>query len=123
MTKHTSAPWRVVDYSSENKGFIAVVAGDKEHICDVFPFGARDGGIKREIEQHQANARLISAAPDLAAFAESILIYQTEGDEERLQVSIGAGPALIWPAGGPEARFFLAMEAARRAAISKIEEQ
>ena len=66
-TAHTPGPWRVINYSStsEIKGFIAVVGSNEvpEHICDVFPFGHRPGGIKRELEQHAANARLIAAAP------------------------------------------------------------
>jgi len=66
-TQHAAGPWKVLDYSSERKGFIAVVGSSEvpEHICDVFPFGNRPGGLKRELKQHAANARLIAAAPEL----------------------------------------------------------
>lgn len=76
-TAHTPGPWRVINYSStsEIKGFIAVVGSNEvpEHICDVFPFGHRPGGIKRELEQHAANARLIAAAPAMLEALEQAL--------------------------------------------------
>ncbi len=68
---HTPGPWKVLDFATGNKGFIAVVDCSEraQHICDVFPFGQRPGGAKRELDGHLANARLIAAAPDLLAAA------------------------------------------------------
>ena len=86
---HTQGPWRVIDYSSETKGFFAVVGPSEvpEHICDVFPFGHRPGGIKRDLGQHAANAFLIAAAPELLealkAIVKEIRAYQSpECDDE-----------------------------------------
>jgi hypothetical protein len=80
MIMHTAGPWRVIDYSSQNKGFIAVVGSSEvpEHICDVFPFGHRPGGVKRELEQHAANAHLIAAAPDLLKTLQEIAAWPAE---------------------------------------------
>ena len=107
MAMHVPAPWRVLDYASEKKGFIAIVAGEKEHICDVFPFGARDGGIKREIEQHQANARLIAAAPALeealsvvVAMVEDYLTDTTQDRDHLLTALDGARAALAKASAG-----------------------
>jgi len=78
---YTPGPWRVLHFASENKGFIAVVAGEKDHVCDVFPFGARAGSSEREMEQHKANACLIAAAPDLLAALEAVRpIVARDGD-------------------------------------------
>lgn len=91
-TAHTPGPWRVINYSStsEIKGFIAVVGSNEvpEHICDVFPFGHRPGGIKRELEQHAANARLIAAAPamlEALRYAEKGLALADKQALEKLQ--------------------------------------
>ena len=86
---HTQGPWRVLDFSTGSRGFIAVVGPSQvaEHICDVFPFGSRPGCNKRELEQHLANAHLISAAPELLAALKAIVCeiraYQSpECDDE-----------------------------------------
>lgn len=65
MFEHTQGPWRVLEWADEKKGFIAVVGpGDvPQHICDVFPFGKR--AASQSLAEHNANARLIAAAPDL----------------------------------------------------------
>lgn len=60
---HTPGPWRVLEWADDKKGFIAIVAGEQDHICDVFPFGVR--AKHASLEQHNTNARLIAAAPEL----------------------------------------------------------
>ena len=63
----TPGPWQVLAWSDEKKGFIAIVdkSMTQKHICDVFPFGKRAEG--QSLAEHNANARLIAAAPNLAA--------------------------------------------------------
>ena len=81
---YTQGPWRVLDFSTGSRGFIAVVGPSPvaEHICDVFPFGNRPGLMKRELEQHLANARLISAAPELLAALKDIVREGAPGAAE-----------------------------------------
>ena len=57
--KHTPGPWRVNAPAS-------VVSIDGLHVCDVNGYGATD-------ERKQADASLISAAPDLLAALEELL--------------------------------------------------
>lgn len=64
---HAPGPWRVLEWANEKKGYIAIVGPGKpeSHICDVFPFGKR--AEHQTLAEHTANARLISAAPDMLA--------------------------------------------------------
>lgn len=66
-----------------------------------------------------ANARLIAAAPDLKAFAESFLIYQVEGDEEFIWFRVGGEDIACIRAESTQGNALLKVEAARRAAIAK----
>jgi hypothetical protein len=64
MSEHTPGPWKILRWADEKKGFIAIVNdATGAHICDVFPFGTR--ALAQSLAVHQANARLIAAAPDL----------------------------------------------------------
>lgn len=72
-TKWSKGPWRVLEWADEKKGFIAIVGSREppEHVCDVFPFGKRAEG--QSMIEHEANAHLISAAPELYAAVRELL--------------------------------------------------
>lgn len=71
--------------------------------------------------EQDANAHLIAAAPDLKAFADSVLIYQVEGDDEHVWLRFGDQHICIMKSNSAEGVALLKMEAARRAAIAKAE--
>lgn len=73
MSEHTPGPWRILEWANERKGFIAIVgpSDPPEHVSDVFPFGKRAEG--QPLAQHQANARLIAAAPELLNALQELL--------------------------------------------------
>lgn len=74
--QHSLGPWAVLDYTDGEKvekGFIAIVGPNAEHIGDVFPFGSRHGGKNKEIDRHRANARLMAAAPDMLVALQAIV--------------------------------------------------
>ena len=74
---HTPGPWSILQWADKRKGFIAVVVEPaRHHICDVFPFGQRAVG--RELAEHEANARLIAAAPELLALLKEIVSPDNE---------------------------------------------
>lgn len=75
MTEFTPGPWEVC-MSPPNEYWFAGVTigaadpGDARRICDVNTMGARGDDIH---PMHQANARLIAAAPDLLRALRGIL--------------------------------------------------
>ena len=86
MTKHTPGPWRLVHH------------GPQWSVCDTQGAAPNDGdhfiadlyrGLPRDAETVEANARLISAAPELLWFAEQIfnghgtgmIQFETPADE------------------------------------------
>ncbi len=72
MTKHTQAPWNIMDLNNnpyiENNGY---------EICQFFrtAFLNDDYSEDIEFENAKANARLIAAAPELLEFAENMSSY------------------------------------------------
>jgi hypothetical protein len=100
MSEHTPGPWRVLNHASGHVGFIAVVAGERTHICDVFPYGTRAS--TAGLDEHLANARLIAAAPDLlAALKEAVRIAELARLEwDGAPNGMRAGKLLIALAGG-----------------------
>lgn len=72
-------------------------------------------------EMFRANAHLITAAPDLKAFADAILIYQVEGDDDHVWLSFGGQNIVIHKTNSAEGIALLKMEAARREAVAKAE--
>ena len=79
MSKHAPGPWRVMCHLSDDSGHIAIVAGEKDNVCDVFPFGSLPGRRDRKLEHHKANAALIAAAPDLLEALINVRKIITEG--------------------------------------------
>ena len=67
--KHTPGPWHINAPAS-------VVSIDGLHVCDVNGYGATD-------ERKQADARLISAAPDLLAALEYIMAWDSDWTVEQ----------------------------------------
>lgn len=65
--KHTAGPW--VAEPADDSGEVAIVSDARPYICTVHA-GAIAG-------MTEANARLIAAAPDYAAWAEAILARGT----------------------------------------------
>lgn len=122
---HTPGPWRTF----ERPTGIEILCGDRHppnrmpsagiRVADVrFKRIGRGGSFARG-KTDEANARLIAAAPDLKAFAESILIYTIEGAEDLLWLRIGKYPAVSFRANSAEATTLLGLEAARGAALAK----
>jgi len=119
--KHTPGPW---EFGSGDNYYVRADAYPKK-----FPhrFKGDDLGDylayvgNRTDDFGEANARLIAAAPELKEFADSILIYQVEGDEEHVWLKFGPAHIVIHKANSAEGVALLKMEAARRAAITKAE--
>lgn len=72
-TKHTPGPWRVTSPNA-GEGY-NVFAGEKEYIGHTVGYYPRQGSNERTLsrEEAEANARLISLAPELLAQLESTL--------------------------------------------------
>lgn len=70
MERHTPGPWKV---ATDNEGRPWVYATDEENEINRFDLVIRGGyfdGKKISVEEEEANASLIAAAPDLCAYAE-----------------------------------------------------
>lgn len=115
MSEHTSGPWEL----SRNRG------GKTQGIHAKDGNGQRRnivnwGGLARTATaETQANARLITAAPDLKAFADRIVICVVEGDESKLLLRFDGHLIYSFPANGAAAQGLLRMEGERAAAIAK----
>lgn len=69
MTEHTPGPWRAVDVSQTYPEWqIVTDEYECQYIADVMPVD-----LALNIADTEANARLISAAPDLLAALEAVL--------------------------------------------------
>lgn len=76
--EHTQGPWKVVD---ENDGIVFITSpncADYYDICDLYHHTSKGFRPKNNAE---ANARLISAAPELLEALQSLLVLFSEGDE------------------------------------------
>lgn len=72
MTTHTKGPWTIKE--STSSAMVSVYAGGFSVACT--------GSAKAEDDNARANARLISAAPDLLAACEAV-ISELDGDPHR----------------------------------------
>jgi hypothetical protein len=70
MTKHTPGPWNYHVWGTNSGKHFGIETADHRHgICGVSPNG--NASTLLTIEQHEANARLIAAAPELLAACQS----------------------------------------------------
>jgi hypothetical protein len=82
-TRFTPGPWRVAQLEGDD--YLSVVADINAHEANLI---ARPGHPIREV--HEANVRLIAAAPDLLAVSERLLIL-AEGVESWLAAGVDLG--------------------------------
>lgn len=71
-TKHTPGPWQISDNVNNHCGtgcWYQITRGD-EYVCEIYAIEEKNP----DIEKHEANARLIAAAPDLLAACEALLV-------------------------------------------------
>ena len=78
MNQHTPGPWKV--YPSGTQTFVASVATGRIVAVDLY-----DENSNPPIEEVDANARLIAAAPALLEAVEAALKFIQEGDSEPSQ--------------------------------------
>lgn len=115
--KHTPGPWRIITYSyEENNGRYVVGPNDDQPddrlIADCYADCPLDLGLP-SIQEMQANARLITAAPELLEFAALVARMRTleefgDGDDapqqddwiETLGELIASARALVGKAQG-----------------------
>lgn len=72
--KHTPGPWTYEFDGAEGDGFVVRAAGHSKHQCIVCGELSRDFELDGpEHEQMKADVRVISAAPELLAFAEEFV--------------------------------------------------
>ena len=91
-TKHTPGPWRSLSWGETIS--IDSIPADLMGICHINPTGDHNCGIPNA--QDRANARLITAAPDLLAAAKEAaeLLWKREGNEETENVRKGLNAAI-----------------------------
>lgn len=88
--KHTPGPWRRCEYSEiradrpDDDDSVVVAA----LFCT--PLGGIDGERPLDVHEAEANANLITAAPDLLEALKALM-----GHDEQLQVSIGGNPIYV----------------------------
>ena len=80
MAKHTAGPWRVASVFRDNAPNAYLVLAPNAGIGGFKGYPVADCG--DETEQHEANARLIAAAPDMFAVLHG-MIYQSDGMTEQ----------------------------------------
>jgi hypothetical protein len=95
---HTPAPWWVADYGVRDRGgFICARIA-------VQRYEGQDERFAREVAEHDANARLIAAAPDLLEALRDMLNTLTDGpDESDVARVFGVSRAAIAKATGETA--------------------
>lgn len=83
--EHTPGPWVAKGIGGPN---LCVTDGDSRYVVDRFVLGSR------ATEEHEANARLIAAAPDLLAALQAVMAGQIGGnvdhDAERFRAARAA---------------------------------
>lgn len=108
--KHTSGPWNVTKsacYTGHG------VSAGRKRICSINSNSALPK------PERDDNAHLIAGAPDLKAFADSILIHTVEGDENHIWLKFGSAGIVVHHIASAEGIALLKMEAARKAAVAK----
>lgn len=70
---HTSGPWMAIAARPDHQAFI-IMAKDGKTVAEILP------GHKRSVDEKEANAAILAAAPDMLATLDYILPYLRELD-------------------------------------------
>ena len=98
MIKHTPGPWTITVYPPDDYGaedLCAYIDGNRKHVAHCMP---PDG---TSTELRDANARLISAAPELLE-ALQLLLEQDDNGEDEIWVRNKARAAIAKATGGKQ---------------------
>ena len=78
---HTPGPWIVIRAERAGRAYFSIDAADGYHEVAMMPLGD-------SIASHEANARLVAAAPVLLAAAKNVLVtLQNEYNERALRMN------------------------------------
>jgi hypothetical protein len=110
-TGHTKGPWLC---DKDKRGTRRVFAGNHEIVRALSTHGTR----RISKAEREANAHLISAAPDMLKALQSFSVYLVE-DDDRVWLSIQGESLISFKANTKEAAALLQLDAIQRAAIRK----
>lgn len=75
--KHTPGPWAFHSWTASGKQFGIETADHRHGIASIRPNDTASSLLS--MEQHEANARLIAAAPDLLAACQAVMEFLSNG--------------------------------------------
>ena len=106
--QHAPAPWRIKPFGVG----LDILDAEGADIAFVRPV--------RCLSEAFAHARLITAAPGLLQLANLPVVFEIEGDEGIIRLSLGGVELCAYPDGTAQAAALLRFEAARRAVIAEV---